>query len=92
MAALLSAEARRLLSLESRLRGGGIPKGGVHGSSPATFKRDLRRLRDELGAVVVFDHFEDRYRLTNLDWPGVAAQLIAEVGAAAQTCYPRQQR
>lgn len=83
MAALLSAEARRLLALEQRLRGAGIPKGGVRGVSVATFKRDLRRLRDELGAVVVFDHFEESYRLKNADWPGVAATLVAEIAAAS---------
>lgn len=46
--------------------------------SPATLKRDLQCLRDELGAPIKYEHHEGGYRLTEA-WAGVAAAIFAEV-------------
>ena len=86
MGVLLTDEAIRLLRMEDQLRRNGMPVGGVLLASPATFKRDLRRLRCDLGAVVVFDFFDRRYRLLNANWTGVMPHILAEANA------PREDR
>lgn len=78
MAALLSEEASRLLHMERALRGAGLPVGGPGLASPATFKRDLSRLRSEMGAVVVWDTQCRRYFLKNREWPGVLPHVLSE--------------
>lgn len=78
MAYLLTAEAQRLLAMERQLRGAGLPPGGPDLASLATFKRDLQRLRTDLGAVVAWDNFVKRYRLRNPSWVGVMPHLIDE--------------
>lgn len=46
--------------------------------SVATLKRDLRFLRDELGAPLLFDRRETAYRLAG-NWAGVQAMIFAQL-------------
>lgn len=73
----LTDEAKRLIRLEGYLRRAGIPKSGPAGSSPSTFKRDLTKLRAEMGAVIQWRG--DHYSLINREWPGVVPHVLAEL-------------
>lgn len=49
------------------------------GGSRASVKRDLALLR-RMGAIVVYDAFDNGYRLRNPDWPGVRSFVAEELG------------
>lgn len=82
MGPLISATCARLLLMERQLREGGIPVACASTASVPTFKRDLQRLRAELGAVVVFNRNSMVYELRNQDWSGVMPHLLEEVQQA----------
>jgi predicted DNA-binding transcriptional regulator YafY len=82
---LLAAEALRLLQIERRLQ---VGNGATFAEleklllvSAATVKRDLRLLREQLGAPIFFDRVEGRYRFVDR-WVGVLAHLVQEASAA----------
>jgi len=50
----------------------------VTGASIATMKRDLKAMREELDAPLVYDQFDKGYRLTG-DWPGVLASAVSKL-------------
>lgn len=83
MSALISGTCARLLLLEKKLRQGGIPQAHAYEvASIGTFKCDLSMLRDELGAVIVYDASSKVYELRNKDWPGVLPHVIEEAERA----------
>lgn len=84
MSDLLSPTGLRLVQIERALRSRRRPSRrelcDLTGASRPTFKRDLTRLRDELGAVIVYDPFSGGYELRNHDWQGVLPAIYAEIG------------
>ncbi len=76
--ALLTSDAMRFLQIEHMLRSGGADfqqLRGRLGVSPATLKRDLKAMREELGAPIQYDRLADQYRLTS-PWPGIKRNLL----------------
>lgn len=82
--ALLTSEAGRFSRIERRLRSGGANfeelRGTVAGVSASTLKRDLKSMREELGAPIAYDRTCEQYRLT-AEWSGIAAVLLEQLGA-----------
>lgn len=81
---LLAAEAVRLIQIERRLN---VGNGATFAElekllrvSAATVKRDIRLLREQLGAPIFFDKTEGRYRFVDR-WIGVLAHLVQEATA-----------
>lgn len=75
---LLTSDALRFLQIERTLRSGGVSAAQLRAAlqiSQATLKRDLKALRDELGAPICYDRATDQYRLT-MPWTGVRACLL----------------
>ena len=79
---LLTSDAGRFIKIDRRLRSGGADfqelRGVLNGISPATLKRDLRAMREELGAPILYDRDYGQYRYAGA-WPGVLACLTADV-------------
>lgn len=80
---LLTSDALRYVLIERRLRSGAAALSDLRGLAPvsyATFKRDLKKMREELGAPIVFDHAAGLYRLEGA-WGGIAEALKEQIGA-----------
>lgn len=79
--ALLTTQGARLLRIEAMLRNRQAPTfldmRHACRCSVATLKRDLRCMREELGAPVHFDVSERGYRLID-EWPGVLPALFEQ--------------
>lgn len=81
--ALLTSNAQRFVKIERWLRSGGgnfsglLGTLGMLGTSRATVKRDLRAMREELGAPIDYERNGDRYTLSS-DWKGVRACLLEQ--------------
>ncbi len=81
---LLATQAVRLLRIEKRLLAGGVSMNGLCAlldASAATVKRDLAVLREELGAPILYDRFDDVYRLV-APWEGLLAHLLKQAQGA----------
>lgn len=82
MSALLTDAGRRLVQIERALRARQRVTfrdlRQVLNASPATVKRDLMRLRGDMGAVIVYDPRTRTYTLHNPSWPGVLPAIYAE--------------
>ncbi len=84
--ALLTTNAQRMLAIERWLRSGGgdfeslYGALGLLGASRATVKRDLKAMRQELGAVIVYVREDASYRLHG-EWKGVRACLLEQFGS-----------
>lgn len=80
--ALLTTDAMRFVKLERRLRTGSADfeqlRGCVEGVSAATLKRDLKAMREELGAPIRYERADGMYHLGG-DWGGVGACLREQV-------------
>lgn len=83
--ALLTTDAMRFVRIERRLRSGQATfeqlRGCVGDVSAATLKRDLKAMREELGAPIHWDSGNRAYHLAG-EWPGVGACLWEEVRPA----------
>lgn len=83
--ALLTTDAMRFVKIERCLRSGAANfeqlRGCVDDVSPATLKRDLKAMREELGAPILYERAQGVYRLVS-EWGGVAACLREQVRAA----------
>jgi len=82
--ALLTTTGLRLLMIDRMLAmGPGVRLDSFLlklGVSLATFKRDLKLMRDEMGAPIVYDRHEQRYRLRpGAQWDGVLAEIKKHV-------------
>jgi len=83
--ALLTTEAMRFIRIERRLRSGSATfeqlRGCVDYISAAALKRDLKAMREELGAPIRWERAQNAYLLA-AEWQGVGACLREEVRSA----------
>lgn len=83
--ALLTTDAMRFVKIERRLRSGAATfaqlRGCVDDVSAATLKRDLKAMREQLGAPILWERAQNVYHLAG-EWGGVAACLREEVRSA----------
>jgi predicted DNA-binding transcriptional regulator YafY len=76
--ALLTADAVRFIQIEHALRSGGANFArlrGTLGVSAATLKRDLKAMREELGAPIRYDKEHEQYCLA-APWSGLRSCLL----------------
>jgi hypothetical protein len=88
---LLNAQCSRFLAIERALRAGEATFASMReacGCSAATLKRDLKTMRQALGCPIVFDRFQQRYRLLERSWPGLAPVILEELKASAVRVCP----